>query len=331
MIEKFKNLTKNKKILVSIIAIIFLPIILLVLSFNLLIKSIKDKKIVKSIGGVVLVSLTLNLTLLWFSIPFAISSSDTTYEVDNEPTKIDTPKEEESKKLTISIKESSEIKDGKIRFDITTNIPDSAELIIGLFGLDNNEYKGQTKATVENGKVQTEWFSNKGNPLTNGEYELSISMSIPKLQPQAVQDVVGVNGELMDGDYVKKSDTFDAYSISKVTTINITDGASAEKKASMNEEHRLVVDTFYNELKNEYTSQLNNYNESSFYKFVADWNRRRNDAQSKMSNEDPLTKYSIAMSYLPHLETELRYKLSGKDYDASYIKETMAFIEDAIK
>ena len=322
MIEKFKNLTKWKKILISIIAMIFLPIVLLVLSANLLVKGIKGKKIIQIVCGSVLTSVTLFFALIWLLISTIIfSSSDSTYEVDSELTKIDIPKEEEpeeevskidipkeevsekevSKKLTISIKETMETKDGKVRFNITTNIPDSAELMIGLSGLDNNDYKGQTKATVKNGKAQTEWFSSKGNALTDGKYELSISMSMPKLQTQAVQDIVGVNGEFMEGKYVEKLDDLESYFISKVTTITLTGGASAEKKVSMNEEHKQVVSKFYNELKNEYTSQLGNYNESDFNKFRADWNRRRNEAQAKMNNEEPLMKYSIAMGYLPHL------------------------------
>ena len=227
---------------------IFLPIVLLVLSANLLVKGIKGKKIIQIVCGSVLTSVTLFFALIWLLISTIIfSSSDSTYEVDSELTKIDIPKEEEpekevskdekeeseeefSKKLTISIKETMETKDGKVRFNITTNIPDSAELMIGLSGLDNNDYKGQTKATVKNGKAQTEWFSSKGNALTDGKYELSISMSMPKLQTQAVQDIVGVNGEFMEGKYVEKLDDLESYFISKVTTITLTGGASAEKK-----------------------------------------------------------------------------------------------------
>ncbi len=53
MIEKFKNLSKGKKTIVGIIAFLLLPITLLVLSFNLAIDGVKNKKIGKVIIGVV--------------------------------------------------------------------------------------------------------------------------------------------------------------------------------------------------------------------------------------------------------------------------------------
>lgn len=53
MLEKFKNLSKGKKVIVGIIAFLLLPITLFVLSFNLAVDGAKNKKVGKVIIGVV--------------------------------------------------------------------------------------------------------------------------------------------------------------------------------------------------------------------------------------------------------------------------------------
>lgn len=246
----------------------------------------------------------------------------------NEEGKLD-DKESAQTSLDVKIEESIEKENGKIRFNIKTNLPDTAELMIGISEVSNGDYRGQTKAIVENGEAQTEWFSNKGEALRNGEYNLSISMSIPATQSEEVQKVVGKNGEYLEGDLVVKDNGTAHVSMEK--TITLDGGASAEDKVASNNNHKEVVAGFYNELITEYNSQVSNYNELEFGKFRADWNRRRNEAQAKMDEEDPMFEYSVAMGDLIFLETELKNKLAGKQVDENYIKETMSSIESAIK
>lgn len=246
----------------------------------------------------------------------------------NEEEKLDN-KESAPTILDVKIDESIEKENGKIRFNIKTNLPDTAELMIGISEVSDLGYIGQTKAIVKNGEAQTEWFSNKGEALRNGKYNLSISMSIPTTQSEEVQKVVGENGEYLKGDLVVKDNGTAHVSMKK--TITIDGGASAEDKVASNNNHKEIIARFYNELITKYNSQISNYNELEFDKFRADWNRRRNEAQAKMDEEDPMFEYSVAMGDLIFLEIELNNKLAGKKVDENYIKETMSSIESAIK
>lgn len=54
MFEKFKTLSIFKKIIVSVIGLVLLPLTLLILSFDLMINGIKNKKTGKVIGGMIL-------------------------------------------------------------------------------------------------------------------------------------------------------------------------------------------------------------------------------------------------------------------------------------
>ena len=124
------------------------------------------------------------------------------------------------KAFDVKIDESKEIENGKVRFNIKTNLPNNTELMVGLTSM-NGDYKGQTKTLVKDGKAQTEWFSDKGEPIKNGKYELSTSMSMPVLQTEEVQKIVGKNGEYMKGNLVQKSSIDNSFYISKESTIEL--------------------------------------------------------------------------------------------------------------
>lgn len=323
MLQKFKNLSKGKKIVVGIIAFILLPITLLALGIDLTINGFKNKKIGKIIGGLVL-----TIFMLFVFIPSGNTDMATN---DNETPEEENVQvmEEASTNLNVKIDESIENENGKIRFNIKTNLPNTTELMIGISEINNGDYRGQTTAIVTDGEVQTEWFSNKGEALRNGDYELSISMSIPMTQSEEVQKVVGKNGEYLEGDLVVKDNGSSYVSMKK--TITLDGGASAEEKVESNNNHKEIIAGFYNELISQYNNQTSNYNELEFGKFRADWNRRRNEAQAKMDTEDPTFEYSLAMRELIPLETEIKNKLAGKQVDDNFIKETMASIESVIK
>lgn len=181
MLEKFKKLTNLNKIIIGIIALVIFMLFTFVPSDN-----------------------TSN----------DVSESDKELEEVVEVEQIEQPT-----MLNVVIEESIEEKDGKVRFHIKTNLPDTAELMVGIFEKNNGDYKGQTHVIVENGEAITEWFSNKGESLSNGEYTLSISMSNPKLQSEEVQKVVGENGEYLDGDLVEKGDDSSYVSMEKTITL----------------------------------------------------------------------------------------------------------------
>lgn len=108
----------------------------------------------------------------------------------------------ESDKLEVSFDVSVDENGGKPIFTINTNLPDETNLMLTLNG---NNYTAQTQVTVKNGITSSNAFSSNGNSLTDGEYVLTVSMSIPKLQPDNVRAIIGESGENMTGEYVEAS------------------------------------------------------------------------------------------------------------------------------
>lgn len=88
---------------------------------------------------------------------------------------------------------------GKPEFTISTNLPDETELMLTLTG---GGFKGQTHVIVSGGMAKSEVFSNKGEPLS-GDYVLDVTMSLPRLQSDAVRAVIGEAGENMTGQYIE--------------------------------------------------------------------------------------------------------------------------------
>ena len=75
MLNEFKNLNSSKKVIVGLIALLILPITLLLLSGEFLVKSIKDRKIPKAIIAGVLCVLFVAPSLDYIS---KVLSSDST-------------------------------------------------------------------------------------------------------------------------------------------------------------------------------------------------------------------------------------------------------------
>lgn len=108
-------------------------------------------------------------------------------------------------------------------FEISTNLPDESVLMLSLSSGDYNtdtHFTAQTKVTVSNGNAISEGFSNKGAKLS-GSYDLSISMSLPHLQTDAVRKYIGENGELMTGPLVVSSDYGDANVVQALFSVTV--------------------------------------------------------------------------------------------------------------
>lgn len=95
---------------------------------------------------------------------------------------------------------TAEQNEGKIKFNLLSNIPKETPL---LFTLRGSKYMAQCKAVVEDSTVTSEWFSNKGGPLKNGFYTIKISCPISNLLPDRVKQVFGERSRNLYGDGVK--------------------------------------------------------------------------------------------------------------------------------
>lgn len=70
-----------------------------------------------------------------------------------------------------------------IKFEGTTNIPDSTSI---LFTLSRGKYGAQSKVVVHNGTFSTGVFTDRGNPLPFGEYSLSLNTINPMLEAKGI-------------------------------------------------------------------------------------------------------------------------------------------------
>ncbi len=91
---------------------------------------------------------------------------------------------------------------GRLTVKGNTNLPDGAELMVSLRGT-SVDYGGDSKSRVSGGSFKSERFSSDDSGLPQGQYELSVSMSIPRLQSETVRKVIGEEGEHLKGPLVE--------------------------------------------------------------------------------------------------------------------------------
>lgn len=159
-----------------------------------------------------------------------ITEESTTAELPAETSTDTTEVQEENKtpevadfEVTVDVNAH---KDGNsVVFDIETNMPDETVLMLSLSNSDyntDNAFTAQTKVTVTDGKATSEGFSNKGEALS-GDFDLSISMSLPSLQSDAVRAVIGENGEHMQGNLVETSTVGSSNTIKAMFNVSLGD------------------------------------------------------------------------------------------------------------
>lgn len=185
---------------------------------------------------------------LWFLIALAINGSGssteqetpvaetevsepvkeaTVEEVATEATTEATVEEVKSEPTEFEVKIDTTAKwDGNsVKFAVETNLPDETVLMLSLRAGDYNtdsNFTAQTKVTIKDGKAESEGFSNKGEKLT-GDYDLSVSMSIPSTQAEAVRAVIGEKGEYMTGNLVEKASVGDSNVVSALYAVSLGD------------------------------------------------------------------------------------------------------------
>lgn len=105
---------------------------------------------------------------------------------------------------------------------VETNLPDGFELSFDISRFyDGGFYLAQDKNSVQNGTCESVAFSDKGKPLSPGNYTLEITSPAPRYQPKNVIDVIGDKGQAMDGRFAKYSDISEAKMIEYKTTFTI--------------------------------------------------------------------------------------------------------------
>ena len=95
---------------------------------------------------------------------------------------------------------NGEINCGKIKFSVSSNIPDGTPL---LFTLRGKGYCAQCKSVVDNGVLVSEWFSDDGDAIKNGCYTVELSSPIYSILPERIQRIFGERNRNIYGSCVK--------------------------------------------------------------------------------------------------------------------------------
>lgn len=103
-------------------------------------------------------------------------------------------------KLKIIASLNGEINCGKIKFSVSSNIPDGTPL---LFTLRGKGYCAQCKSVVDNGVLVSEWFSDHGDAIKNGCYTVELSSPIYSILPERIQRIFGERNRNIYGSCVK--------------------------------------------------------------------------------------------------------------------------------
>jgi hypothetical protein len=118
-------------------------------------------------------------------------------EKEYDAAKIKPPEKGRALRVQISV-ELEKGSDGRVRMNGITNLPDGMELMLGLGGFGDSYY-AQDKVKVNQGRFVSDWFSEHGKALRSGTYDIDISSPLPELQSQQVRNVIGKNGENLEG------------------------------------------------------------------------------------------------------------------------------------
>lgn len=93
--------------------------------------------------------------------------------------------------------------DSLIRIHGNTNLFDGAELLISVSSRESG-YFGQSKSPVKENIFVSDWFSNKGKRMSNGNYNISFFLSLPSVQNQQFVDKAGREYENITGEFVNR-------------------------------------------------------------------------------------------------------------------------------
>ncbi len=96
-------------------------------------------------------------------------------------------------------------KENRLKFTGITNLPNETKLVLSVTGED--EYSAQAKVQVNNGMIESEWLSNNGEGLVPGVYSLRITSQAAIIQPDSVQNIIGKQGENLEGEFVLSEET----------------------------------------------------------------------------------------------------------------------------
>ncbi|MES2737287.1 MAG: hypothetical protein V4672_13270 [Verrucomicrobiota bacterium] len=154
--------------------------------------------------------------------------------------------------LNVEITVTTKVANGLLYMEAKTNLPDSTLISTSLFrDFSGDRYWPSSKATVTNGKFKGGPFSYEGNPLPAGDYELSVTTLVTRMQPKSVQATFGKKGENLTGPLVSdaKYGFGRTAKVELIVTVNDSDSRrQLSEVATSKESYRNELATLYDEL-----------------------------------------------------------------------------------
>lgn len=114
----------------------------------------------------------------------------------------DEPSEPVSKEINVEFTVEMNRNNGKPIFTVHTNLPDKTRLMVILSNKDGLKICEEIKP--ENGVATTKEFTNKGNAIKDGDYDVTVLML--NSQYDSVKKIIGENYENLTGDLIKDID-----------------------------------------------------------------------------------------------------------------------------
>lgn len=90
--------------------------------------------------------------------------------------------------------------EGKIRFQLSSNIPEETPL---MFTLNGKGYVAQCESIAGNNISISKWFSEKGNPIKDGFYTIEVTCPIYNVLPEKIKKIFGERNRNIYGQCVK--------------------------------------------------------------------------------------------------------------------------------
>lgn len=166
-----------------------------------------------------------------------------------------------TEKINVLLNETVENNNGIIIIKGTTNLPNNTKLIIYI---SNDLYGSSNTVEVLNGEFVSSTFTNRGKPLFNGKYEISIRSISFNEQPKNVQNLIGENGVNLVGKLIAKNEYSDDNNLRYLKSYTIENSIDIEEIVSvtstnlkqviksLKDNYNIVATAFNNEKLNKY-------------------------------------------------------------------------------
>lgn len=233
--------------------------------------------------------------------------------------------------LNVEISVTTEVVNGLLYVEATTNLPESTLISISLFrDISGDSYLSQSKATVTDGRFKSGPFGYAGNALPAGEYELSVTVPYARLQPEAVKAIFGEKGMNLTGPLVSDGKYGGRTAeVELIVTVNDNDSLRQLSEVSDSKEfYRRELAALYHELMD--FKDNPNFHELGFSPGATQFKEWQIRLEALHKQKSYSNRGAVAASELFELAREYRRSRGAETKYSEMVKPNMlSFMDDA--